>query len=79
MSNDSIIPDYKPKHVPSPEFKGTSNCEVGIEKLLAETKEKLEKLRSDPTVTDEQISLAEADLKTFGVSVRKFLSWHECF
>lgn len=49
------------------------------EKLLAETKEKLEKLRSDPTATDEQISLAEADLKTFGVSVRKFLSWHECF
>jgi len=35
------------------------------EKLLAETKEKLEKLRSDPTTTDEQISLAEADLKTF--------------
>jgi len=47
-------------------------------KLLAETKEKPEKLRSDPT-TNEQISLAEADLKTFGVSVRKFLSWHECF
>jgi len=47
-------------------------------KLLAETKEKLEKLRSNPT-TDEQISLAEADLKTFGVSVRKFLSWYGCF
>ena len=48
-------------------------------KLLAETKEKPEKLRSDPTTTNEQTSLAEADLKTFGVSVRKFLSWHECF
>ena len=48
-------------------------------KLLAETKEKPEKLRSDPTAIDEQISLAEADLKTFGTSVRKFLSWYECF
>jgi len=43
-------------------------------KLLAETKEKLEKLRSNPTATNEQISLAEADLKTFEVSVQKFLS-----
>jgi len=43
-------------------------------KLLAETKEKLEKLRSNPTTTNEQISLAEADLKTFEVSVQKFLS-----
>ena len=49
------------------------------EKLLAETKEKLEKLRSYSEATDEQISLVEKDLKTFGVSVRKFLSWHECF
>ena len=31
MSNDSIIPDYKPRHVPNPEFKGTSNYEVGSE------------------------------------------------
>jgi len=78
MSNDSIIPDYKPKHVPSPEFKGTSNYEVGRE-TFGRNKRKTRKIEIKSSVTDEQISLAEANLKTFGVSVRKFLSWHECF
>jgi hypothetical protein len=48
------------------------------EKLLAETKEKLERLRSDPEAIEKQISLAEEDLKTLE-RLRKLLSWNECF
>ena len=45
MSENPItVPNYKPKHILSPEFKGTSNYEVGIETLLLETRETLEKL-----------------------------------
>ena len=40
-------------------------------KLLPETKEKLEKLKLNPTTTDEQISLVEPDLKTFGYPYEK--------
>ncbi|MGI0010817.1 MAG: hypothetical protein ACREAE_05405 [Nitrosopumilaceae archaeon] len=72
MSKDSTVPDYKPKHILSPEFKGTSNYEVGIEKLLTETKEKLEKMRSDSEATEEQIHLAEEDLKTLGCLYENF-------
>lgn len=53
---------YKPKHILSPEFKGTSNYEVGIETLWRK-QEKLEQLKSDPNATNEQVRLAEEDLK----------------
>ena len=35
-----------------------------METLLSETREKLDKLRSDPNTTKEQIRLVEEDLKT---------------
>jgi colicin import membrane protein len=47
-----------------PVYHGESNYEVGLEDLLAQTKEKLKKMRSDPTVTKEQLRLVEEDLQT---------------
>jgi len=47
-----------------PKYHGESNYEVGLEDLLAQTKEKLKKMQSDPTVSKEQLRLAEEDLQT---------------
>ena len=47
-----------------PIYHGESNYEVGLEDLLAQTKEKLKKMQSDSTVTKEQLRLAEEDLQT---------------
>jgi hypothetical protein len=47
-----------------PTYHGESNYEVGLEDLLAQTKEKLKKMQSDPTVTKEQLRLIEEDLQT---------------
>jgi hypothetical protein len=47
-----------------PVYHGESNYEVGLEDLLAQTKEKLRKMQSDPTVTKEQLRLVEEDLQT---------------
>ena len=47
-----------------PAYHGESNYEVGLEDLLAQTKEKLKKMQSDPTVIKEQLRLAEEDLQT---------------
>ncbi|MGI0027413.1 MAG: hypothetical protein ACREAD_06180 [Nitrosopumilaceae archaeon] len=47
-----------------PMYHGESNYEVGLEDLLAQTKEKLTKMQSDPTVTKEQLRLVEEDLQT---------------
>ena len=46
-----------------PAYHGESNYEVGLEDLLAQTKEKLKKMQSDPTVTKEQLRLLEEDLQ----------------
>jgi colicin import membrane protein len=47
-----------------PAYRGESNYEVGLEDLLEQTKEKLKKMQSDPTVTKEQLRLVEEDLQT---------------
>jgi len=47
-----------------PRYHGESDYEVGLEDLLAQTKEKLKKMQSDPTVTKEQLRLTEEDLQT---------------
>jgi hypothetical protein len=57
------VPEYKPKHILSPEFGGASNYESGISTLVAETRQKLDRLRSDPNTTPDEISRAEQDLK----------------
>jgi hypothetical protein len=47
-----------------PAYHGESNYEVGLEDLLVQTREKLKKMQSDPTISKEQLRLAEEDLQT---------------
>lgn len=47
-----------------PAFHGESNYEVGLEDLLAQTKAKLKKMQSDPTITKEQLRLVEENMQT---------------
>jgi colicin import membrane protein len=56
-------PQYKPEILLSPEFGGTSDYESGINKLLEETKERLDRLQKDPRALAREIDQAEQDLK----------------
>lgn len=50
------MPEGTTKITPvDPVFHGESNYEVGLETLLAETKEKARKLQSDPNANEETI------------------------
>lgn len=55
-------PQYKPEHMLSPEFGGTSDYESGISDLVEETKQKLDRLRNDPHALVDDITRAEQDL-----------------
>ncbi|WKT58188.1 hypothetical protein QVH35_01400 [Candidatus Nitrosotenuis chungbukensis] len=66
------IPPYKPAHILSPEFRGTSNYEVGITDLLKEKMERLDRLRSDPEANTADIRQAEEDLKTLDCLYENF-------
>ena len=57
-------PQYKPEHILNPEFGGTSNYEVGIEEYRQELEEKLQKLKSNPNSTTQEIKKAEDELKS---------------
>jgi hypothetical protein len=57
------IPPYKPQHILSPEFKGTSNYEMGVGELLKEKQADLTKLKQNPETPTWQIKQAEDDLK----------------
>jgi len=52
-------PAYVPEHVLSPEFAGVSNYERGVDSFLEETKQKLEKLKNNPDVTEKEIKDTE--------------------
>ena len=56
-------PQYKPLHVLSPEYKGTSNYESGISDLVAKAKQKLSDLQNDPDAPKEEFSRAEKELE----------------
>src|SRR3970040_1432125 len=58
------IPPYKPEHILSPEYDGTSNYEIGIKSQKEETQQRLVRLRSDPNASAQEINQAEEDLKT---------------
>src|SRR3990170_4376890 len=58
------IPPYKPEHILSPEYDGTSNYEIGIKTQKEETQQRLVRLRSDPNASAQEINQAEEDLKT---------------
>lgn len=57
------VPAYTPKHVLSPEFGGVSNYETGISGIVAEARQKLDRLRSDPNASVDELARAEQDLK----------------
>ena len=57
------IPPYKPQHILSPEFQGTSNYEMGLADMLKEKAQALENLRQSQESTSIQIQQAEEDLK----------------
>ncbi len=66
------IPPYKPVRILSPEFRGTSNYEVGITDLLKEKMERLDRLRGDPEANAADICQAEEDLKTLDYLYENF-------
>ncbi len=57
-------PKYKPEHVLSPEYDGTSNYEIGIKNQREETQQRLARLQGDPNSKEQEIKQAEEDLKT---------------
>ncbi len=61
-----LVPTYNPTRVLSPEFRGTSNYELGIVDLAKEKIETLERLKRDPEANKVKINRAEEDLKTLG-------------
>lgn len=56
-------PQYKPQHVLSPEYHGTSNYESGISELVTAAKQRLANLQNDPSAGIEEITRAEKDLE----------------
>jgi len=56
-------PKYNPENVLSPEFGGTTNYESGLVDMIEEAKQKLDKLLNDPEANQQEIELAELDLK----------------
>jgi len=65
-------PKYDPKHVLSPEFAGDSNYESGIEDLLDETKQKLDRLLNDPEANPQEIELVKNSLKKLEYLLENF-------
>ena len=57
-------PAYNPKHILSPEYKGTSNYEEGIRLVRQETEDRLAAMQADPEASPQQLRQAEEDLKT---------------
>lgn len=55
-------PAYVPQHVLSPEFKGVSNYERGVDEILEVAKLKLETLKSNPDSTEKEIKDAEDEI-----------------
>lgn len=56
-------PQYKPQHVLSPEYAGTSNYESAISDLVAQAKTRLANLQNDPDASIEEISRTEKELE----------------
>ena len=56
-------PKYNPEHILSPEFGGGTSYESGLQDLLAETKQKLERLLNDPEANPQEIELVKLALK----------------
>ncbi|MEE9242418.1 MAG: hypothetical protein V3U12_04620 [Nitrosopumilaceae archaeon] len=57
-------PEYNPQHILSPEFAGVSSYEREIKNQREEVEQRLIRLKNDPNASDQEINLAEEDLKT---------------
>ena len=57
-------PEYNPQHILSPEFAGVSSYEREIKNQREELEQRLIRLKNDPNASDQEINLAEEDLKT---------------
>ena len=56
-------PKYNPEHILSPEFGGGTSYASGLQDLLAENKQKLERLLNDPETNPQEIELTRTELK----------------
>jgi len=65
-------PAYKPEHMLSPEYAGTSNYEIGIQNQKEETQQRLARLQGDPNSSEQEIKQAEEDLKTLDYLFENF-------
>ena len=65
-------PEYKPEHILSPEFNGTSNYEIGIKNQKEEIQQRLARLQGDPNSSEQEIKQAEEDLKTLDYLYENF-------
>ena len=65
-------PTYKPEHMLSPEYAGTSNYEIGIQNQKEETQQRLARLKGDPNSSEQEIKQAEEDLKTLDYLYENF-------
>ena len=65
-------PKYRPEHVLSAEFGGTSNYEIGIKNQREEIEQRLIRLKNDPNASAQEIYLAEEDLKTLDYLYENF-------
>ena len=55
-------PEYVPEHVLSPEFKGLSNYEHGVESYLENLRSRLAKLKRDPDATPSEMSRIKSSI-----------------
>jgi len=65
-------PKYRPEHVLSAEFGGTSSYEIGIKNQREEIEQRLIRLKNDPNASAQEIYLAEEDLKTLDYLYENF-------
>ena len=63
-SFEDQTPPYAPRHILSPEYKGTSNYEEGIRLVRQEIVERLMALQQDPDASAQAVYRAQEDLKT---------------
>lgn len=57
-----VTPPYRPEFVLDPRFGGTSDYESGMNELLEETRQKLDRLKNGPYASADEISRTEEDL-----------------
>ena len=65
-------PKYRPEHILSAEFGGTSSYEIGIKNQREEIEQRLIRLKNDPNASAQEINLAEEDLKTLDYLYENF-------